>query len=324
VIEVSWQAGLVGEVGKLGPEIETRVVSAPAPSDEVVAAERFLDLDYLREAVTRSATTPLRTQAGEEHDGEIKLNIALSRFTRHYVGSLTVAAMTGLVHGLGLDLSVDRCRIVMWSNLPFALVLDADDTQIVTCSERPSPWPTGGRTVSDMVALRQAVWRKLYAEHITPLFARARELTNVSTNTMWSNAAEWVACISDGALEYAGIEAAEPFTAERVALLNAESLPGVPGSNPLRDLVEWVPSEEDDFPLGVLTRVHCCMTYLLPEKLGRLCANCPFLPLDDRIALFRERHDAPLGAPGGPAERRSIELGLEKVAEDRVTSPGTQ
>jgi hypothetical protein len=66
VTEVSWQEGLVGEIDKLGPEIETRVVLAPAPSDEVVAAERFLDLDYLRGAIARSTTTPLHTPAGEE------------------------------------------------------------------------------------------------------------------------------------------------------------------------------------------------------------------------------------------------------------------
>jgi ferric iron reductase protein FhuF len=159
------------------------------------------------------------------------------------------------------------------------------------------------------------VWRKLYAQHLAPLFARVLELTRVSTNTMWSNAAEWVGVVSDAALEYARVEAAEPFTAERVALLGAGSLPGVAGSNPLRGVVQWAPVDEPDFPLGVQTRVHCCMTYLLPDRLGRLCANCPFLPLEDRVALFRERHDRPLGAPGGAAEQRSIECGLKKVAE---------
>jgi hypothetical protein len=58
---VSWQQRLVDEVGKLGPEIETRVVSDPSPSDEVVAAKRFFDLDYLRGAIAGSATTPLHS-----------------------------------------------------------------------------------------------------------------------------------------------------------------------------------------------------------------------------------------------------------------------
>jgi hypothetical protein len=41
-----------------------------------------------------------------------------------------------------------------------------------------------------------------------------------------------------------------------------------------------------------------------------LCGNCPFLPLEDRIALTRERVN---GARGGPAELRSIEIGRRKL-----------
>ncbi|MGH9246535.1 MAG: hypothetical protein ACRD29_19935 [Acidimicrobiales bacterium] len=70
---------------------------------------------------------------------------------------------------------------------------------------------------------------------------------------------------------------------------------------------------EPDFSLGVQTRRHCCITFLLPERLGRLCSNCPFLPVDDRMALIRERRSGPDRAPDGPAERRSIEHGLPKL-----------
>ena len=44
-----------------------------------------------------------------------------------------------------------------------------------------------------------------------------------------------------------------------------------------------------DFPHGVQTRRICCVTYMLPDRLGRLCQNCGFLPISDRVALIRER-----------------------------------
>jgi hypothetical protein len=49
-----------------------------------------------------------------------------------------------------------------------------------------------------------------------------------------------------------------------------------------------------------------------------LCQSCPFLPVPDRIALIRERHGVPMGTPGGAAEKRSIERGLDRPSTRRI------
>jgi hypothetical protein len=113
--------------------------------------------------------------------------------------------------------------------------------------------------------------------------------------------------------------------ADRVALLEAERLPGVPGGNPLRDSVEWVPVEDGDsreFPAAVSTRRLCCLTYLLRERLGVLCQNCPYLPVSTRAAMVRERHHVATGGPPGPATLRSKEIGLQRASLRRLLDAG--
>jgi hypothetical protein len=126
--------------------------------------------------------------------------------------------------------------------------------------------------------------------------------------------------ISDAAEEYLDPDDGAPFVAERRAILEAAALPGVPGPNPLAGRVVWQPTGETSFPTSIHTREACCLCYLIPDRLGRLCQNCPFLPFDDRVALTRERHGVPMGTPGGPAERVAIERGLEKVKLGRYSA----
>jgi ferric iron reductase protein FhuF len=159
--------------------------------------------------------------------------------------------------------------------------------------------------VKTLRELREFVWRKLYAENLAPLFARTLEVTKVATNLCWTNAAEWVANVSDAADEYLPPEAARPYYDDRIALLEAPAIPGIAGPNPLRGLMDWLPYEAPDFPHGVQTRGICCVTYMLPDRLGRLCQNCGFLPIQDRVDLIRERHGKPMGTPGGPAQART-------------------
>jgi hypothetical protein len=77
-------------------------------------------------------------------------------------------------------------------------------------------------------------------------------------------------------------------------------------------LIEWVPVDEPDFPHGVQTRPQCCITYVLPVRTGLLCGNCPFLSVEERMALVRERRT---GERGGPAEWHSIEVGRKKIRD---------
>ncbi len=289
--------------------VQGRFVAEPAPTDEVVPASRYLDREFLRDAIER-ARLAAASAATEVEGQDVDLRIAVSRFTRHY-SCVSLAAFTALANGVGIDVSAERCRYVIRANLPFIAVLD--DEEPLRCAERPTAWPVHGREVATLHELREFVWRKLYAENIAPLFARVHEITKVSGDLLWTNAAEWCSTVSGAADEYLDGASAVPYVEDRVALLGAPSLPGLSGANPLRGLISWDPYDAPDFPRGVEMRRICCITYMLPDRLGRLCNNCPHLPFDDRVALVREQHGRPMGAPGGPAEQRAVQIGRRKL-----------
>lgn len=312
-----WQAHIVATMKELGRWTEGRYDGEPARDLEVIDAQRYLDLGFLRDAVARARSIQAPTARSDGDHGfsdeaEPDLRIAVSRFTRH-ASSVSAAAFAALGRGVGLDVSASNVRFVIRGNVPFISSLRSDGTPPIRCRERPATWPVDGPMVDTVDELRAYVWRKLYAEHLAPLFARALELTKVSPRLMWSNAAEWVAIVSDAADEYLDPERAEPFVADRIALLGAPSLPGLAGGNPLRDLMAWDEFDAPDFPHGVGRRRICCLTYMLEDRLGRLCGNCPFLSLDERVAMVREEHGVPMGAPGGPAQARAIAVGRRKL-----------
>jgi Ferric iron reductase FhuF-like transporter len=283
---------------------------------EVMPAVGLLEAETLRTAITRAASTtfhnPADVEAGSAED--IDLRIAASRFTRQYCGATSVVALVALAHGVGLNLSASRCRLVFHREIPFRLALDVRPDDILICAERPTTLPVSGRTVRTVSELRSYVWRNLYANNIAPLLRQALDLTSVSPALVWTNAAEWIAVVSDAADEYLGRDASVPFVTDRQAVMSTPELPGVSGPNPLLGLVDWFPVQAPDFPHGVHERRMCCLTYLLEDRLGRLCQNCPFLPRTEQVALTRERHGVALGTPGGPAEDRAREIGLTKVA----------
>jgi hypothetical protein len=319
----TWPDALRHELDLLGRWFEGRYVADPGPADEVVPATRFLEPDYARAAIARAHTTSLHmTESGDGRtasaDEDVNVRIAVSRFTRQYASSLSAIALVALARGVGLDLSARRCRVLFYRDVPFRATLDTENMVTLRCAERPTTWPVDGPIVDTVDELRQHTWQKLYGEHLAPLLEVVRDVTRVSQAVVWTNVAEWVGVLSDAADEYLGAEEARSILADRVAVLEADSLPGVPGPNPLRGRLDWIPCDAPDFPHGVHVRQHCCMTYLLPDRLGRLCANCGFLPLEDRVALIRERHDVPMEAPQrGPAVEKAIQIGLERVAKTR-------
>jgi ferric iron reductase protein FhuF len=314
----SLTTALVEQLAELRRWFEGRLVPEPGPSDEVVPAERYLDLDFLRAAIARAASTqpPAEHYVGElemaEDEADIDLRIAVSRFTRQYASSISAVALVALARGVGLDLSAPRCNMIVRSNIPFLVSPNIREYEALRCAERPTTMPASGPIVGSVAELRGCVWRKLYAENFAPLFERARKVTKVSPRLMWTNAAEWVGLVSDAADEYLSPRAAAPFVDDRIGILDAPSLPGVAGPNPLKGLLEWS-DPTSDLPHGQHVRDVCCVTFYLPDRLGRLCESCPFLPAEDRLALVRERHGVPMGTPGGPAERRAIAVGLDKL-----------
>jgi hypothetical protein len=313
----AWEGSLVGELERLDRWLRGRFVPEPSATDEVVPATAYQDTDFLRAAIARAKFTTMSPPLNP--DGEsiaVDLRIAVSRFTRQYTASVSAIALTALANGVGIDMSAARCRVIVRSNIPFLTVLDVSEGEPLRCAERPTTWPVPGRELATLSELREFVWRKLYAENFAPLFARVLEVTKVAPNLCWTNAAEWVGIVSDAADEYLAPAEARPYYADRLALLAAASLPGVAGSNPLAGLLEWVPVGDPAFPHGVQTRQICCVTYMLPDRLGRLCQNCGFLPVEDRAAMIRERHGKPMGTPGGPAEKRAVAVGRRKLGLD--------
>ena len=311
---------LTRELASLDRWFAGRLVPDPAPTDEVIPAAKYLDPDFLRAAMLRARSTQLSASGyvpGEglvEDEADVDLRIAVSRFTRQYSSSLTGVALTALARGVGLDLSIERCNMIVRSNIPFLVSLDIQEDEAVRCAERPTSLPAAGPVLRSLAELREHVWRGLYAGNIARMFEQARALTRVSQKLMWSNAVEFVGLISDSAEEYLPAESAAPFVEDRVALLGAASLPGIPGPNPLSGLLEWDGLGVSELlPHGTHKRHVCCVTFYLPDRWGRLCANCPFVPVEERVALIEERHGVPMGTPGGPAERRVIERGLEKL-----------
>jgi hypothetical protein len=318
VVRPAWHASLENELESLDRWFRGRFVPEPAATDEVVPALRYHDLDYLRAQIDRGKFTtasPPIDPKGEHID--VDLRIAVSRFTRQYSSSLHAVALTALANGVGIDCSAARVKVIVRANIPFLCVVDVPEGEPLRCKARPTTWPVAGRELETLSELRAFVWRKLYAENLAPLFERVLKVTKVASDLCWTNAAEWVANMSDAADEYLGSERARPYYEDRLALLDAPSIPGIAGPNPLCGLVDWPTYDAPDFPHGVQTRRICCVTYMLPDRLGRLCQNCNFLPLDDRVAMIRERHGVPMGTPGGPAEKHAIAVGRRKLGLDK-------
>jgi hypothetical protein len=313
-----WRERMHEQLRLLGRWTEGRFVPELGPGDEWTPGQRYLDPEFLAAAIDRSKVTTLLAAPKRGDADEVDARAAASRITRQLSGFLTYVAGTGLARGVGLDLSLANCRVVRRHNLPFAVALDVPDDAVVRCAERETTWTGEGRAVETLAELREIVWRGLYGGAIAPLFATMAQLVKAAPSLHWSNAAEAAGILSDAAEEYLGADEARPFVADRQALLEADALPGVAGPNPLRGLVTWIPGDLPEIPSGVMTRRVCCLSFYMPDRLGRLCQDCEFLPLDERIALNRERHGLSQSAPRGPAEEQAKRRGMEKVAARAV------
>ena len=308
----SWRAGLARRLDEFG---YTRggFVLAPGPDDTLIPATRFFDRDHLRWAIAQTVPALRGRDLRPGDDAGKHMRIAASRFSRRYASLLSAATLVGLANGIGLDVSPARCAAVIRPNGQYRLLLDGADgpDEVVRCAERPTPWPVGGPVVPTVAVLRDYVWRRLYADHLAPVYALALDIVPVAPHLLWSSAAEWAGLISDLAEAHLDAVAARPYVADRRALLGAATLPGLPGPNPLLGKIEWTPVAGDDHPKAVQTRRHCCITFLLDDRFGRLCDNCPYLSIEDRAALVRAKHGRPAGSPQSPAEQRIMRRARE-------------
>lgn len=314
----AWQGGLLREMAAVNPHSkDVRFVEVGAAGSEFVPVTELLEPPNLRDIILRSGGLE-----GHSADGpaipEMDMTVAVSRLARQYCTAVAAVAVVGLAHGVGIDMSPQRCRVALTNpELPvtrrkFAVAVDLTGAEIVRCADRGTSLPVTGPVVAAVDELRAYVWSRLFGAHFEPLFQRVRELVpTVGAALLWTSAAEYVGLNSDAAEEHLPPQVASRYVADRRALLEGDTLPGVAGPNPMRDLLVWDPAAAA--PLGsVQARRMCCLNYLLPDRDGLLCTNCPHLPPEDRVAVENERRTLPSGSAFGPAQRRAQELGRSR------------
>lgn len=322
----AWQVQLLGEMASLGPAGERRFVDVATPGTGFVPVTRLLEPPHLSELIRRAGGLD-RDNADGAAIPDMDATIAVSRFARQYCGAVSAAASVGLAHGIGIDMSPERCRVALTNiELPvtrrrFVATVDLTGAEVLRCAQRPTSLPVTGPVVPTIDELREYVWSRLFGAHYAELFRRVREVApTVSPALLWTSAAEYVGAISDAAQEHLSAIAAAPYVADRRALLDGETLPGVGGPNPLRGRLVW-DSAGPEWPRAVQTRQLCCLNYLLAERDGMLCQNCPHLPPADRAALAKERRDMPIGSAEGSAHRRAREMGQRRPSYQRRQRP---
>lgn len=310
--ELDWRWHLARQLDELGPMVRSRYVPEPAGLTQVSGA-RMLEDEFLRAAIMRAR--PAEPATGDESRDDDP-RIAVSRMSRLYCAALNSVALAGLANGVGIDLSPGRYSVMFTNDAPSLVSIGPEyaGREVLRCAERPTSWPVDGPVVATLDELREYVYTNLYARNLGLLFAAATRIVNVPERLLWTNAAEWVAIPMDAAVEYLDPVGAAPFVADCRALLTEDSVPGLAGPNPLRGRVEWLPYDDGEPRHGIQTRHLCCLVYLHTDRHGRLCQNCPLLPLPDRAALVRERRGVGMATRGGPAEQRCVEVGRNRVA----------
>lgn len=266
----------------LGPRYANRFVPEPSPAAEVVRCRDLLDSTRLGEAIDRCAFADAEPQAGAAFDRRA----AASRWSRHYAGTMLQAVLVAMALGVGLDASLDRASVVMMGTIPRGLHLSEPLGGVLLWPPRLGRDPGPGRVAASLTDLHAHVLSRVMAGNVMPMLERVLEVVKVSPRMLRCNVAEQVEGVYERAREALG-SGAEPFVEDHRAVVESPSMPGVPGPNPLADTMEWDRVDEPGFPDSLHRRHVCCITFILPDRPGRYCWNCPLLPLSERVALAR-------------------------------------
>jgi ferric iron reductase protein FhuF len=318
-----WRTSITAELDSLDRWFSGRFLAELGLEHTPIPATHFLHPEFLREFIGGMVGLPSGEGIPPSRRTDFMLAIGASRFARWYASSLTAVALTGLANGVGLDVSPERSALTRRKAGHFHVSLDLAEDEILRCAERPTDWAVAGPVVRTLGELREYVWANLYGRNLKPVFTGVLQVIRVSEALLWTSAGEFAGLLADAADEYLAPERARPYAADRRALFEAATLPGVPGPSPLRDTLDYVPNPAGGYPKLVQTRRMCCLNYLLDLRAGRLCQNCPHLPLDERVALVRERHGVPVGARSGPAEDRAKEMGRRRASHQLIESEKT-
>jgi ferric iron reductase protein FhuF len=208
---------------------------------------------------------------------------AVSRMMRRYAGALVTAALAPLAHGMGLDASPDRVRVIIRNDLPRGIVLAVDE--VLVCPERPARWTVAGRDVGSLGRMREDVFARLFG-HFAWAFERVIANIRVSPQLLWSTVAEQVDLLWENAMDGRDAEVFARAVEDRDLALAGETLPGVPGANPMRDLLFWEPSNEPGHRVEV--RRVCCANFVVPGRPDVYCRNCGLITPAERLAKWSD------------------------------------
>ncbi len=308
-------------VDVLGPAGEGRFFASLPEDREAIPSARFLDLDFLRAAIVRAAGG---VGAGA---AEVDLRPAASRWTRQYCAAVLPAVLVAMADGVALDTSLERCSIVLRGHLPGGLHLADQASRALRWPGRVGASRAEGQAAT-VTELRAHVVAGLFREHLVPLFERVLDLAKLSPDVLWSNVAEQADLVYEWAATRLDAERYRPFAEDAEALLGSAELPGLPGPNPLAGWITRDPVDEPDFPRPLQLRRVCCIHYLLPDRIGRLCSNCPLATTEERVELARSARggrslaSTPLPARGPITSVGAACPGVGEAAPD-FTLPAT-
>ena len=272
---------LLEAVESVGPYQRAYPLLLETPPDmETVRIEDLVRSDALRAYAVRAVAE------WSDHPMDEDPRAAVSRLARRYLGSVVTAVLAPLAHGVGVVIDTGRVRAIVQHDLPQGIVLGTHEALL--CRERPASWPIAGIEVATLDELRDRVFGALLA-HCAWVFDRIIAAIKVSPQLLWSTAAEQVDVLYDNAADGPAAAVFARAAADRDRLLLAETVPGVAGPNPLRDLLYWEAAAEGPEAGHVYhVRRVCCANFVVPGRTQGYCRNCDLITPAQRLEMWNE------------------------------------
>ena len=275
------------KLGRLGASYAVWLEKPPVwevvPALELLTTERMTN--FFERAIADWTDNP--------KDEDIRA--AASRFMRRF--NLSVAAPTylALAHGVAWELTLDRISIVMRPDLPLGSVIDLRGLDTYVTPERPATWPVGGTAVATLEELRDKALRPLFGDVNVRSFEKVLGHVHVSPRLLWSTAAENVDYYYDNAIAILPEgEERDRYVADRERLLFGETLPGIEGETPFKDLLGWDDFRSDPLlPRLLQVRKVCCVNYVVPGRKPPYCRTCGLITPEQRHEQWRQYMTAP-------------------------------
>jgi hypothetical protein len=266
------------KLGRFGASYPVHL-TAPAGA-ELVPATALLEPATMREYAARAL------KEWSDHPLDEDPRAAVSRLMRRYCGALAAAALIPLANGVGLDVSPERVTFIIRLDMPGGTVLDVGPEVLVT-RERPTTWPVSGNDVGTVTALRDRTL-EIFFRHLAATFEAVLAQVKVAPNLLWSTAAEQIDGLYENAVDGHPGEAYAPFAQDRERMLFADTIPGIPGTNPLRGLLYWETVDAPDFPRPLQVRPICCANFVVPGRPNVYCRTCGLITQEQRITMWRD------------------------------------